>query len=287
MPAFFDQQHLYSFLMTVARLGAWLLLLTVIFVPLEKLFALHPRQFFRKALAQDMGYYFVNGLVPGLLLAMPMSLVAFVAHAVTPERVHVAIASLPLWQRALAGLVVGEIGFYWGHRWAHEIPFLWRFHSIHHSAEQIYFLTSSRAHPVDNAFNKLCGFIPVYVLGIATPLTPDGGTVAAVLVLIMTMWGFFIHANLRWRLGPLEWLIATPAFHHWHHTLGDQRDLNYAPMLPAMDWIFGTLHLPRNQWPSSYGIKTQLPKSLAGQMMYPLHPLPPEESIQATTSDTL
>ena len=83
------------------------------------------------------------------------------------------------------------------------------------------------------------------------------------------MWGFLIHANVRWRLGPLEWLISTPAFHHWHHTLAEPRDRNFAPMLPIMDWIFGTYYLPQ-QWPSAYGINDKLPSSLAGQLVHPL-----------------
>jgi len=280
LPSFLDQQHLLAFLMSVARLCAWLLLLAVIFLPLERLFALHPRTFFCKALAQDLGYYFISGLVPGLLLAMPLSVVALGAHALVPHGLQTAVGDWPLWQRVLAGLVVGEIGFYWGHRWTHEIPFLWRFHSIHHSAENIYFLISARAHPIDSVFTRLCGLIPVYVLGIATPLTPEGGAVAAVLVLVITLWGFFIHSNVRWRLGPLEWVIATPAFHHWHHTMGGQRDRNYAPTLPWIDMIFGTYHLPRKQWPAAYGIEAKLPVSIGAQLLYPLRTAPPEVVLQ-------
>ena len=279
VPSLLDQQQLVALVREIIRLSAWLLLLAVIFLPLERLFALHPRRIFCKSLAQDLSYYFISGLVPGLLMAVPLSLAAYGAHSLVPWRLQSAVAALPIWQRALAGLLVSEIGFYWGHRWAHKIPFLWRFHSIHHSAEQIYFLISSRAHPIDNVFIRLCGFIPVYVLGIATPLTPEGGTVAALLVLPLTMWGFFIHSNLRWRLGPLEWIIATPHFHHWHHPLGEQRDRNYASMLPLMDWIFGTYHLPRNQWPSAYGIEARLPGSLAGQLMYPLRPAQSQERL--------
>jgi sterol desaturase/sphingolipid hydroxylase (fatty acid hydroxylase superfamily) len=279
VPSFLDQQHLLAFLMSWLRLCAWLLFLALIFLPLERLFALHPRKFLRKSLAQDLGYYFINGLVPGLVLAVPLSLAAMGAHAVVPWRMQAAVAEWSLWQRILAGLVVGEIGFYWGHRWTHQNPFLWRFHSIHHSPERLYFLLSARAHPIDNVFIKLCGLIPAYVLGVADPLTPNGTLVPVLIVLVATTWGFFIHSNLRWRLGPLEWLIATPAFHHWHHTLHDHRDHNFASMLPWIDRIFGTHYLPK-LWPSAYGIDAELPGTLSGQLAYPSRPQPPGVTVR-------
>jgi sterol desaturase/sphingolipid hydroxylase (fatty acid hydroxylase superfamily) len=147
---------------------------------------------------------------------------------------------------------------------------LWRFHSVHHNPTQVYFLISARAHPVDNVFIRLCGLTPVYALGVATPLTPAGGMVSALLVMAITMWGFLIHANVRWRFGLLERVIALPAFHHWHHTLAEPRDRNFASMLPCMDWIFGTYYLPRSRWPSAYGIRTKLPASLVEQLVYPV-----------------
>jgi sterol desaturase/sphingolipid hydroxylase (fatty acid hydroxylase superfamily) len=273
--SFLDHQHLHSFLIILLRTGVWLLLLALVFMPLERLFAAHPRKIFDKKFAGDIGFYFISALVPSLLLTPPLAVVAAVTHHVIPSGFFASVASLPIWLRAVLALVVSEIGFYWGHRWSHEIPLLWRFHAIHHQPTELYFLVSSRAHPVDNVFTRLCGLIPVYILGIATPLTPSGGAVSAMLVLVLTIWGFFIHSNIRWPLGPLGWLVATPAFHHWHHTLAEPRDRNFASMLPWMDRIFGTYHMPRNQWPSAYGTDTPLPASLAGQMIYPLRPPAP------------
>ena len=181
--------------------------------------------------------------------------------------------AVPSGSASSLSLFIGEIGFYWGHRWSHEIPLLWRFHAIHHSAEHLDFLVNTRAHPVDMVFTRLCGLVPLYILGLAAPARGSASLIPVLIVLIGTVWGFFIHANVRWRFGPLEWLIATPAFHHWHHT-NDGPDLinkNYAPMLPGVDRLFGTLHLPPNQQPRRYGIDQPVSPTLLGQLAEPFH----------------
>ena len=195
--------------------------------------------------AIDLCYYFLNSLVPALILSVPVGLLAWAVHRVVPGSCWRRRRPCRSGRRVLAGLVAGEIGYYWGHRWSHEIPFLWRFHSIHHSAEDIDFLVNTRAHPIDMVFGRFCGLVPIYVLGLGGPTGVGGSLVPVLVTLIGTVWGFFIHANLRWRFGPLEWLISTPAFHHWHHTRTGPINRNYASTLPWLDWIFGTHHLPQ------------------------------------------
>src|SRR5690606_15180733 len=100
---------------------------------------------------------------------------------------------------------------------------------------------------------RLCGLTPIYLLGLAH--TDNGGNLPAVLTVIVgTIWGFFIHANVGWRLGWLEHVIASPSFHHWHHSRRDHINRNYASMLPVVDRLFGTHHLPKKSWPTDYGI---------------------------------
>src|SRR4051794_30654509 len=125
------------------------------------------------------------------------------------------------------------------------------------------------AHPVDMVFGRFCSLVPIYVLGLGGPVGTEGSMVPVVVTLIGTVWGFFIHANIRCRFGPLEWLISTPAFHHWHHTLKGPINRNYSVTLPWVDCIFGTYYLP-NRMPEAYGITAGLPGSLIGQLAYPL-----------------
>ncbi|HUB11088.1 MAG TPA: sterol desaturase family protein, partial [Acetobacteraceae bacterium] len=106
----------------------------------------------------------------------------------------------------------------------------------------------------------------------ASPVGPHPTLIPAMVLLVGSIWSFFIHANLRWRLGPLEQVISSPAFHHWHHTLDDHRDHNYASMLPFLDRIFGTFYLPATAWPAGYGIQDAMPPELSNQFIEPLMP---------------
>jgi sterol desaturase/sphingolipid hydroxylase (fatty acid hydroxylase superfamily) len=103
-------------------------------------------------------------------------------------------------------------------------------------------------------FTRPCGLVPVHLLGLANAGMSRGGVVAAAIVALSTWWGFFLHANLRWRFGWLEQIVATPAFHHWHHVADEPLNRNFASTLPMLDRLFGTLHLPAHRWPARYGI---------------------------------
>jgi sterol desaturase/sphingolipid hydroxylase (fatty acid hydroxylase superfamily) len=272
---FFKKEHSfergYDMIHVLSALAVRLLLIIAVLVPLERMFAARAQKILRAGFFTDIAYYFFANLLPNMLLAVPLSALAWLLHIAVPSPFYAFMAGLPLPLRLALALVAGEIGFYWGHRWMHEIPMLWRFHAIHHAAEDMDWLVNTRAHPVDLFLARLTGLIPIYVLGLAQPMANQADIVPLLVALIGSFWGFFVHANLSWRFGWLENVIATPAFHHWHHTNDgpDVIDKNFASMLPWIDRLFGTFHVPKRQFPRSYGIAAPMPKHFWGQLAFP------------------
>ena len=256
-------RHALSFAIDVGRLAVWLVLLVCIFVPLERLFALHPAKIWRKQVGVDLAWYFIN--------AVPLLMLARALRGADPGGLYSAVALWPLWLKIPVVLLVSDFGSYWGHRALHVVPFLWRFHAIHHSAEELDWLVNSRAHPFDIVFTRMCALAPVYLLGLAQASTHRIDPVVALVMVFGTIWTYFIHANIRWRFGPLEWLISTPAFHHWHHTNDENRDRNFASIFPVIDRVFGTAWLPK-YWPPVYGIDAKVSPTVVGQFLDPMAP---------------
>lgn len=254
----------------LVKLALGLSVLFALFVPVEKLFSLHRKRTLRKDLPTDLAYYFASSLTPRLLF-VPMSGIVWALHRVQPISLHVWMAELPLIVRGGAALIVAETGFYWGHRWMHRVPCLWRFHAVHHSAEEMDWLVNTRAHPVDILMIRCCGYAPLYILGLAQPTASRLDMIPLLISLLGSMWGYLIHANVKWRFGFLEHLVATPAFHHWHHANEGPRsnDRNYASLFPWLDRLFGSLHLPKSTHPGKYGIDEKLPKGIMAQFIAP------------------
>jgi len=170
----------------------------------------------------------------------------------------------------VASTLLAEVAYYWAHRLAHQVPFLWRFHSIHHSAPHVDWLVNTRAHPLDLSFVRAFIFVGMYGFGFGQ--RDPASTAHSVFTIWMTLWAYLVHANIRMNLGWLEYLVSSPHFHHWHHVKGDPAlvDKNYAATMPWVDMLFGTFYLPKNEWPQQYGIDDELAPGLWGQLIDPL-----------------
>jgi lathosterol oxidase len=239
---------------------------SALFVPLERLFARLPDQrVFRPGWRTDLAYFFLSALLlqATTLLTMKPAMTLF-AWAVSAD-VQRAVSALPFWAQFTAILALTDFVQYWIHRAFHRVPILWRFHRIHHSANVMDWLAGSRLHLVDVAVTRGLTYVPIYVLGFAeAPLYAY--------VAFVSVQATFIHANVRFRFGPLRWVLATPQFHHWHHGAEPEAvDRNFAVHLPLLDRLFDTYYLPDQRWPASYGLAdgTTVPRGVVRQFVDP------------------
>lgn len=259
------------------NLIAAFILMFVIFVPMERLFALRVGQkIFRKGWLTDLVHFFVSYFLVQVGVFIVFVSVAVILHWAMNSALQRAVAAQALWLQFLEALLLAELAFYFAHRMTHQIPWLWRFHAVHHSIEEMDWLASARLHPVDQVFVKSMTILPLYLLGFTE-------STFGIYLIFIAIQALFVHANLRFRFGPLRWLFSTPEFHHWHHA-ADQKayNKNYAGQLPVLDLLFGTLYMPKNQMPAEYGIKDPVPSGYLRQIAYPFRnqPEPPAVRLQ-------
>ena len=241
-----------------------LAILAVVFIPLERLFALHPRRVLRRGWRTDLVHYLVNGAALKIGLVVSVVLVGTVLRAFVPAPLRLCVAASPTWVQVVAGFAITTVGGYAAHRAAHEVPLLWRFHRVHHSVREMDWLAANHLHPLDETFGRSAAVLPLYALGF-------GRASLGAFVILITVQAIFIHANVRMNFGPVRWLIATPQFHHWHHAREPQAyNTNYAGEFPLVDALFGTLYLPATRWPAQYGIDDTEPTGYLRQLAWPL-----------------
>ncbi|MDH3294297.1 MAG: sterol desaturase family protein [Acidimicrobiia bacterium] len=240
----------------------------VLVVPFEKLFPRHRQPLRRPALSTDLGYALAGGLlnIVGLIIAIPfavLSLAWIPGLLLRPLVTQIPPPVLPL-----VGVALFDLAIYWTHRWYHEVPVLWRFHAIHHSAERLDWVSGFRNHPLDGTL-----IAPAFVFLLAAGFPAEFTGVLAVVQIAL---GLFLHANVRWRLRPLHKIVITPEFHHWHHANESGAiNSNYSVFLPAWDLLFGTYFMPPDRRPRRYGVSEYIPDGMIGQLRHPFRGLPP------------
>jgi sterol desaturase/sphingolipid hydroxylase (fatty acid hydroxylase superfamily) len=174
---------------------------------------------------------------------------------------------LPLGVQALLALALYELPWYWVHRLEHVWRPLWRIHSVHHSAERIYWLNVNRNHPIDNVLSAVTSMVPIALLGVGeAPLALAAAFSGANAMLQ--------HSNVDMRTGVLDWLFTTAPVHRWHHSQKiAESNWNYGPTLTLWDWVFGTRSYdPRAVPPEDVGPGAELaayPPGFLAQMRAP------------------
>ena len=223
------------------------------------------RRYGSRGFRTDLLYSFVylSGIY-SLLVGLPVYrfLTTRLTHWVPALQTH-ALTHVPAPVQFIVGLAIADVTYYFWHRTVHAVPFLWAFHSVHHSQQEMTFATSLRVHIFEEVVRGLFYFVPFFLLGIpATVWLP---------VDIAINWLLFLeHSDLDWTYGKIGTLLVSPHFHRVHHSVELQDvDTNVGSFLSIWDRLFGTANL-RATRPSAYGVPGQdVPESFTRQLAYP------------------
>jgi sterol desaturase/sphingolipid hydroxylase (fatty acid hydroxylase superfamily) len=150
------------------------------------------------------------------------------------------LARLPAWLEVAAAVVLLDYTLYLWHVLTHRVPWLWRFHVVHHVDLDLDATTAVRFH-----FAELAASVPwraaqILVIGVS----PLSLSVWQTLLMLSIL---FHHSNVRLPLGlerGLSLLLVTPRMHGIHHsTVREETDSNWSSGLTLWDRLHGTLRL--------------------------------------------
>ena len=155
------------------------------------------------------------------------------------------------------------------HRLLHTVPWLWEFHKVHHSAEEMGFAAHLRYHWMETIVYKGLQYIPLAMIGFGLQ---DFFIVHQVSLAI----GHFNHSNLNITWGPLRYLLNSPVMHIWHHAKHlppGVNGVNYGISLSVWDYLFDTVHLPSSGRDEKLGFPgdESFPKNFGSQVLYPFN----------------
>ncbi len=248
----------------IISIAVSLLFLAIAFIPMEKAFPAKKHQkTFRPFWLTDFLFFLGQFLLWNGLVFWVLNYFNTWLHGLIPSTFRAGVAAQPFLIQTVEVIFFSDLLIYWAHRLQHNLPFLWRFHKVHHSAEHLDWLAAYREHPLDTIYTVGLINLPAFVLGF--PLETLIGVIA-----FRGIWAVYIHSNVRFRLGFLKKIIGSPELHHWHHAR-DQHAGNYANISPLMDIIFGTYVCPNHE-PKHFGIQEPFPKSYFAQLLVPVLP---------------
>jgi sterol desaturase/sphingolipid hydroxylase (fatty acid hydroxylase superfamily) len=164
---------------------------------------------------------------------------------------------------SVALVVIADLAFFISHYLMHQIPLLWQFHELHHSAQVLTPVTVYRTHPVEDLMNNGVTAVVAAIAGIfygsLSGRECDLLTVFGVNGIFMLFYLFAYqlrHSHVWLSYGPvLNRLLISPAQHQIHHSVDPKHwNKNYGNILAVWDLLFNSLYVPRHRETLQFGV---------------------------------
>ena len=156
--------------------------------------------------------------------------------------VAINIATWPGWAQMLLLFLLRDFIHWNVHRLLHRSPWLWKFHQVHHSVQQMGYAAHLRYHFMENVVYRTIEYLPLAMIGF--------GIQDFIIVYLFALTiGHLNHANIYLPLGPLKYIFNSPQMHIWHHSKELPKGsygVNYGISLSIWDYLFGTVWMPHD-----------------------------------------
>lgn len=139
--------------------------------------------------------------------------------------------------QCIAAVFIMDFIRYWIHRWMHQVPLLWRVHSLHHMPERLGAMSTARGNPLDDVIIYSPELIVLFVLGFDKEIMLGLYSVVWIIPLIT-------HSNVEFPVTRLASFFQLPTYHLIHHAYNDATTPthNFAEILTFWDRVFGTFN---------------------------------------------
>lgn len=174
------------------------------------------------------------------------------------------------WAGLALDLVVLDLWIYAWHRANHHVPFLWRFHGVHHLDRFLDTTTAGRFHAGEVVLSALVRTAPIILFGMAL----ESVVMFETLVFAASL---FHHSDVRLPVGferALSWFVVTPSI-HWvhHHAVRRDTDSNYGTVLSMWDRLFLSRSATRRMPGMEIGTEGAAEETLPRLLARPFRPL--------------
>ena len=253
----------------------WLLGLSLLVFALEIIIPWRKKQpVFRRGFWLDAFYMIFNFFLFSLIGYNALSNVGvelfndFLGLFGIDNLVAIEVQDFPVWAQLLIMFIIADFIQWNVHRMLHRVPWLWKFHQVHHSVKEMGFAAQFRFHFVETLVYKSAQYIPLAMIGF-------GIEQFFVVHMFSVFIGHLNHANLDWSYGPLGYVLNNPRMHIWHHAKAlppeHKYGMNFGLSLSIWDYLFGTAYVPKSGKDIEIGFDgdERFPHDFTGQLTYP------------------
>ena len=255
----------------------YLIALSLVVWLLEILFPWRKNQkIFRKDFWLDTWYMFFNFFVFRFIVFAGLASLTYTSFSSLlnrdPEIISLfELRVLPYWLQIVIFFIAMDFVQWLVHNVLHRVPFLWNFHKVHHSVEEMGFAAHLRYHWMETVVYEPAKYIMLLLIGGVSP-----SSIFWVYYINVAI-GHLNHANLNLSYGPLKFILNNPRMHIWHHAKdlphSHPKGMNFGISLSIWDYIFGTNYQPKDGRDIELGFDDlkKFPTSFFGQIIYPLN----------------